>query len=166
MLKIPLFVLVTIVATLNLSLAQSQNDTSSSGQQHSFFGIPIPHFPMPQFQIPSFQFPPFQFPGIREQEAGGPPADATDSSADHASSEQHEQDHQDRFFFHLFHPASTLVSCNYTTQGGARCASCTTALTCGSANVGRLQACRGFFPYCNLGRCSFFPGEVCTNSTG
>ncbi|XP_063386407.1 uncharacterized protein LOC134672438 [Cydia fagiglandana] len=161
MLKIPLFVLVTIVATLNLSLAQSQNDASSGGQ-HSFFGIPIPHFP---FQIPTFQFPPFQFPGIREQEAGGPPADAADSSADHASSEQHE-DHQDRFFFNLFRPASTLVSCNYTTQAGARCTSCTTALTCGSANVGRLQACRGFFPYCNLGRCSFFPGELCSNSTG
>ncbi|XP_061718503.1 uncharacterized protein LOC133526070 [Cydia pomonella] len=148
MLKIPLFVLVTIVATLNLSLAQSENDSSSSGQ-HSFFGIPIPHFPIPSFQ----------FPGIREQEAA-------DSSADQASSEQHEEDHQDRFFFHLFRPASTLVSCNYTTQGGASCTSCTTALTCGSANVGRLQACRGFFPYCNLGRCSFFPGELCTNSTG
>ncbi|XP_047992056.1 uncharacterized protein LOC125230851 [Leguminivora glycinivorella] len=163
MFKLPLFVLVTIVATFNLPLAQGQNDTSSGG--HSFFGIPIPHFPfpIPQFQIPSFQFPPFQFPGIREQEVGAP-ADAEASSADHASSEH--DDHQDRFFFNFFRPASTLVSCNYTTEGGTRCTTCTTALTCGSANVGRLQACRGFFPYCNLGRCSFYPGELCANSTG
>ncbi|XP_073961692.1 uncharacterized protein isoform X1 [Choristoneura fumiferana] len=154
MLKISLFVLFTVLTTMNLSLAQSGSDSSSDGSQSNhnhanLFGFP---FPFDFSQLPFFG-------GQREAEATAP----AEASAAEENSE--DGDHQNRFFFNLFSP-SVYVSCNSSTQAGATCTSCTTALRCGSNNVGRLQYCHGFHPYCNIGRCSIFPGELCSNSTG
>ncbi|XP_047535268.1 uncharacterized protein LOC125069745 [Vanessa atalanta] len=67
---------------------------------------------------------------------------------------------QERTFFNLF-PVTT--SCNYTSQAGSTCASCTQALRCLASGVGIVRNCRGLLPYCNGGRCSFIPGSACTS---
>ncbi|XP_045451449.1 uncharacterized protein LOC123660404 [Melitaea cinxia] len=83
----------------------------------------------------------------------------SDSEREVRSAEE-EEGQQERTFWLLF---PTTTTCNYTSQGGSRCASCRRAVRCLPNNVGIVRTCRGLLRYCNNGRCSLFPGSNCTS---
>ncbi|XP_039756241.1 uncharacterized protein LOC120630942 [Pararge aegeria] len=68
---------------------------------------------------------------------------------------------EERLFFNTL-----TTQCNYTSNPGNYCASCTRAVRCQSNNVGIVRRCNGLIlRYCNGGRCSIFPDPVACNGT-
>ncbi|XP_069361098.1 uncharacterized protein [Maniola hyperantus] len=82
--------------------------------------------------------------------------DLTESASRQAR--QAEEPPQERLFF------TQTTRCNYTSTPGRYCASCTQAVRCQSNGVGIVRNCWGFFPYCNGGYCSLFPGSACSGN--